>query len=450
MNCQKQNEICDYSIRLNWEGRGKKKAEPTAGFGQINLSTDTINTPRTEDGFGSTTVTPSMSAFSFQTEMPIANPQPDGFPEIESTQPRIEEVQNAQPRQPSSMGMIDPSLMPLDFTRPYTYLPEQQESYERYGSQTHDSQPPVQPFQISRLRQVQGELGSSDSEHRNPSLSTFPAQNASVSNVDNPTSVPPFFNNDAANEMNVNRPRKRARYGSSREGSPSSHTDMPPPSGPTSAAYSPFNTEYQTSPGNIPYPINTSSGPLTPASSYSDDGHRTYLPKLLSPGSQESPELRRLSVNSLLTGPPGYQYPADQSSTPRSNPEPNDWSIQYRDIYTDTTAYGVDRGIKDLDIGKNDDANAISGSSPLSMKDHLDYVLDEEGSERPVEFGFGMKSNSQAVEHAGYYDNPVTITLPKLLEPLPDKLLENPMNLLVSTIHLFRRKPTNISTVLRM
>lgn len=68
------------------------------------------------------------------------------------------------------------------------------------------------------------------------------------------------------------------------------------------------------------------------------------------------------------------------------------------------------------------------------MRDHLDFVLDEASSETPAEFGFGMKTHSPAIEEVGYYDKPVPVTIPKLLEPLPDKLLENPMNLLVSTL----------------
>jgi hypothetical protein len=39
-NCAKQGEACDYSIRLNWEGRGQKKAgKEKGGFGQITFDT---------------------------------------------------------------------------------------------------------------------------------------------------------------------------------------------------------------------------------------------------------------------------------------------------------------------------------------------------------------------------------------------------------------------------
>ena len=105
--------------------------------------------------------------------------------------------------------------------------------------------------------------------------------------------------------------------------------------------------------------------------------------------------------------------------------------MQYQDFYQDTITYGIDRGFKDLDIGKNDDLNAISGSSPVAMRDHLDLVIDEEGELLPVEFGFGMETNSSVFENGGYYDKPVAIQIPRILEPLPNKLMENHMNLLV-------------------
>lgn len=38
MNCQKQNESCDYSIRLNWDGRGKNKAGSGDASDPINFS----------------------------------------------------------------------------------------------------------------------------------------------------------------------------------------------------------------------------------------------------------------------------------------------------------------------------------------------------------------------------------------------------------------------------
>jgi hypothetical protein len=59
-----------------------------------------------------------------------------------------------------------------------------------------------------------------------------------------------------------------------------------------------------------------------------------------------------------------------------------------------------------------------------------------------MEFGFGMKENP-AFETGAYYDKPVHVSIPRALEPLPSRLLENPMNLLVSVNTLSSRAPTN-------
>ena len=210
-------------------------------------------------------------------------------------------------------------------------------------------------------------------------------------------------------EGNSERPAKRVRYPSTQESNPHESVMLPP----TSSTIAPISA-------------NTFGTPLTPASTNSDEPYATIPPKLL-----ESPDLRRLSVNSLLSGPPGIPYQSDRMDTPRSSSDGQDWAAQYQESYHDTTTWGIDRGIKDLDIGKNDDLNAISTSSPVGLRDHLEIVLNEVSDSMPVEFGFGTEVNNTAFETGGYYDKPVPISIPRLLEPLPAKLLENPMNLLV-------------------
>jgi len=101
------------------------------------------------------------------------------------------------------------------------------------------------------------------------------------------------------------------------------------------------------------------------------------------------------------------------------------------DVYRDTETWGVDRGFIDLDIGKNDDDNATSGMSPKAVLHNQELINGSPSDALPVEFGFGMESNDTALD-VRYYDKPVPICIPRALEPLPTKLLENPMNLLVS------------------
>jgi hypothetical protein len=158
--------------------------------------------------------------------------------------------------------------------------------------------------------------------------------------------------------------------------------------------------------------------PLTPAasSSYSDDDPRPSMrPAMASP---RSPDVRRLSVHSLLSGPPGPSYhrsdggfglPPSSGLVPETDTERTEAS----------TFHGYDLGQKDEDVGKNDDGNAISRLPPPTAAPG-EVALGCHNGGSPVEFGFGVQSNNPT-RAGGYYDKPVPIRIPKSLEPLPSK-----------------------------
>lgn len=199
---------------------------------------------------------------------------------------------------------------------------------------------------------------------------------------------------------------------------------MPPP---TSTSFPVSNIDSQTSHLNATASLSRASTPLTPASSHSDD-FKTYISSTSSPQTaQDPPDLRRLSVSALLSGPPASStYQSDRVPGARNLPDAVIWPLQAPDAYHDTINFGTDRGFKDLDLPKNDDVNAITGLSPVARRSHLEL---DANALSPVEFGFGMQA-STAFEGGSYYDKPVTVCIPRALEPLPAKLHENPMNLL--------------------
>jgi len=171
--------------------------------------------------------------------------------------------------------------------------------------------------------------------------------------------------------------------------------------------------------------------PLTPATlTQGEDTFRTMLTKISPYATQEPSDPRRLSVESLLSGPPGISYEYHQGYGRRSISDSIQSPSANCGIPEEYTTYGIDRGFKDLDIGKNNDINAISGGSPVATREHLDLVLNDEGQYTPVEFGFGIHAKDTEFEGGSYYAQPVTINIPKSFEPLPPSLLENPMNLL--------------------
>ncbi|KAI1075089.1 hypothetical protein F5B20DRAFT_595381 [Whalleya microplaca] len=157
--------------------------------------------------------------------------------------------------------------------------------------------------------------------------------------------------------------------------------------------------------------------PLTPTtpSTFSDDDQRHTS--------------RRLSVNSLLSAPPGPRASQDENSS-RSKADLPPIDTRTRVSAEQSSYYGLDRGFADHDLGKNDDTNAISGASPLVQRD-FDTPFSELNDDMFWnEFGFGVETNEFNDEDGGYYSKPVQIYIPRCLEPLPSKLIENPMNLL--------------------
>lgn len=158
--------------------------------------------------------------------------------------------------------------------------------------------------------------------------------------------------------------------------------------------------------------------PLTPgtSSSYSEEGLSRAPGLRQAPVS--SPDVRRMSVNSLLSGPPGpagpvqYAPPSQRALNARTN-------LCLSEV---TTYYGVDPGLPDLDLGLNDDANAIKR-------------LNEEPEDPVVEDNISVGESAEGKERGAtgpgaYYERPVPVRIPRDLEPLPAKLRDNPMNLL--------------------
>ncbi|PBP17323.1 c6 zinc finger domain containing protein [Diplocarpon rosae] len=254
-------------------------------------------------------------------------------------------------------------------------------------------------------------------ETRSPSIGESSSRSTTLPNLDNQVSSPPFFvspRDDLPDVTSYEISPKRMRVRQGHDTGPFCDQSMrPPKSGSFRGNYSPAYI----------YTAGYVNSPLTPGSETGDDIYRSYSARSSPHLSQDSSDLRRLSVNSLLSGPPGI--PA-----PRSNPELQDWSVQYQDTSLDSTVWGLDRGFRDLDIRKNDDTNAISGLSPMANRDHSRHTPGENGEADSVEFGSGMEKSSSAFASGNYYDKPVSIRIPNSFGELPEKLRENPMNIL--------------------
>lgn len=317
-------------MRLNWDGRGKRKAEPAGGrqtiFHVNTLSADFVVPPKE----------------AVKVEAPVSPPSGVQYGAPPSSQPPAPEqtsihtdYHTGKPTKVpapklATWGMEPPSLDPskessTDNTAidPVLTGQDTQQSAEsppfQYGPL---SSLYTQPFEQSyeRYRDDPGFKSPSESGMESPTGSSF---------VD--------FAGDT-------RSSKRIRYGPSSGEINSRFTGMALPI-PSSSRY------------NAGAHPRESFTPMT-ASSQSDDGQRSLSVKLApftSNGGHMS-EWRRLSIESLLSGPPGMSNAMGTAGSTSREQTP----LPYGDPRDDIITFGVDKGLRDLDIGKNDDANAIS------------------------------------------------------------------------------------------
>lgn len=161
---------------------------------------------------------------------------------------------------------------------------------------------------------------------------------------------------------------------------------------------------------------------LTPASSSAtllDDASRAATKSSVQVP-MDSPDLRRLSVSSLLS-PTGGEEPhqdTEPGSVPPTSP-PLDAQVVAH------TIYGLDRGFPDNDWPNNNDADALNRLTPSLPAVNLYYP------DNVSEFGFGLHPINESHSQEGYYARgAVTVSIPTSLGALPDELLDNPMNML--------------------
>lgn len=350
-NCTKSGETCDYSIRLNWGGRSRKD----------------------KDGIPN-----EAGSFTF-----VASPTP-GAPSANSPSAGHEHVFSAQHIVPAPQR--PPSSHPVDLPTP--------------GSTPNSEGAALDP----RLRL--GQQGAPPKAHEHTLGQPGTSQPHSFATHSNAHRSPASTDrtsprsNPAADEFRWS-PQHRAKR--VKLNSPPTTQPSPVfavPQYPGQADHSPPATHF--TPHSISSIVNT---PATPGSSVNSGS--PYPPQPTSLQVQDPPDLRRLSVKSLLSDP---SEESEKSQSTRSD------SHSYR-------TYGYDHGFADLDIPHNDDGNVVLPRSP-DLRRASAAVSEISNSSGEVD------AKQIAFEPGGYYAQPVPIKIPRALEPLPPELLENQMNLL--------------------
>ena len=348
-NCAKSGETCDYSIRLNWGGRSRKEKDGTPS----------------EAG--------SFTFVSSPTSASHSKSNSNGQEHVFSSQ----HIVSAPRRPPSSHPAELPTPEPTPSTEGATLDPRL-----RLGQppQHQDFQPP----QFGGL----------------PYLPNLNIQQSPSSNERSPpTSVP------AGDEFrwSPQHSAKRVKLNPMRSPQPGQPSPVfAVPQYPTQVDQSPGSTHF--TPHSISSIVNT---PATPGSSI-HSGSPFPQQQAPPPHVQDPPDLRRLSVKSLLS------EPSEEPERPRFSRAESTGG--YR-------TYGYDHGIHDEDMPRMNDHGVILPKSP-DLRRASAAVSEVSNSSGEID------AKQIAFEPGGYYAQPVPIKIPRVLEPLPSELLDNQMNLL--------------------
>ena len=431
INCQRQGETCDYSIRLNWDGRTKKKDDGKPG--SQPLSFDASPTP------SQASTVPPLPFQNAQNAMAGGTDSAGGSPHAMSmyspTNTGLGGTGTVLPPLPDYMSRPNLPTLAFDSLQPVPPLlrnPSWQEPASNGSIPGMNTMPPLRPYQQTTSYPSPADSAGFGSPHAFPGILNPNASSMQMppplptSNPANGASRSPHSSNKRVKLS----PREDSFLGSAQRVYRSSSNGPGEADSFQRSDLQPFSNLYNQGQQN----------PLTPASSStaSEELHRQWQPKV-SPKNTQQEEVRRVSVNSLLSG-----SPEPEETRPKLSSQPTDTPDQNSHVFTippppgfihrrtvsdvRTETYGLDRGLPDLDLPRNNDTGAISGASP-SEHSELDAWLNDFELAIP-EFGFGLPTKDTVFAKGGYYASPVAIKIPRKLEPLPSTLLENPMNLL--------------------
>jgi hypothetical protein len=303
LNCERNNEdVCDYSIRLNWGGRAKRKG----------TSTPEPSSPGRPSSATSGSI-PGMATMTFDIDSPATSTLSQHSPAMSSIQ---------------------------QFDSPKAFSPRM----------------PAQPFDAFTLDSL-GRPPTSAAPTSFPIPTSSPMQLSSPFNLENKS--PPVAGGQRPAGPNPIHPSKRPRRGVASDPIFNSQTFQTPSlrhqsSSPGHLFQQSYTSTY------VPSPSSTGIGdfggrkgqPLTPsASSIASEENTPTQSQAFIPVHTEEEDPRRLSVNSLL-----IKEEFDAKTRPYVSRKDSDDRFQF---------FGIDRGLPDLDIPNNDDVHVLDLVTPV-------------------------------------------------------------------------------------
>ncbi|KAI9891775.1 MAG: hypothetical protein M1814_002339 [Vezdaea aestivalis] len=420
-NCVKLGETCDYSIKLNWEGRTKRRPEPVAVSPRED-STPNGNHKWTRGNSGFVTfdsrcpVSPTTEASSNSSNNGLVNVLGDRKEKgtvLYQGGESATEMSGLDGLLCGDMPMSSSDLLEMDPTRPEGS--EKNDLQRRSKLDFINSGSRESSHFVTQVNQYPSPVDSNIDDSGLPLSRTFSSQGRpplgrSTSPRDSLQhgigNLYPFESSETTfGETQL----KRARL-PGRSDKAEIDFNMPPPRNLSSSSYSYWNGAGLDA--RHLYAFNT---PVTPAGSSTASDEHTRSPPLPSMSGGPTPD-RRFSVESLLSSPSELPY-----------------GRRYSTHVESTKTFGFDVGDRDLDIPVNDDQNAVTANvMPSTIHDaNLDMVLyTPVNSLYPPFSTIATKDYDKTFEKSIYYARPVAIKIPTSLGPLPDLLMDNPMNLL--------------------
>lgn len=391
LNCQRQGEACDYSMRLNWGGRTKRSSvdcpsSPSSGYGGTLI------------GFADVTPT-SVNSAQMPTSMTSA--PADGFSHV-----RADDL--------ASPGVVSPSTPALGiFESPMAHSGSEEVHSPRQG-ECHFATTWEEHSSLSKAVSP-GQFPCSQGFHR--SFTAAADQGVGIRSLSafafhsNPVSQPvSFLRNsvDASNHLSDSSPhhnRNEAQLSPHDEHGMAYSMNATHPDG--------HQRDFPSA-GGIAALMLRSQEVGTPGTSSSGRDGMTF---------RSTPANRAESLHSFhhsdVLSP---DTKADERASKDTNSAQSKWQAYLTSV---TDNYGLDCGRPDRDLTFNNDHAAIDINAALDMISSRGRSEDTASS--PVS---RAASDTLKSDYSGYYATPVAINIPRYLSPLPKTLLENPINLM--------------------
>lgn len=429
LNCQRQGDVCDYSIRLNWEGRTKRNpAAESPGsqssnshLGGVLSSSDML--------LDSTRVGPMginlQDGASSSGRLLWDTASPESLPRNSPYSPELQGFGNtrvAAPAQAQDQLWSDYKDPPAAVNPPSLQHPA------GLWSSTLAPNDVALQYQHSSVQPSLDGIPYPSPADTSSSMSPASALNLGVqqvplsfSNLRRPLDTPTHSSDSPPSEPDGVLTQRPKRLKLQRLPSLSMDTGFP--------AQAEVHTENITSFGAGSYQPSSahlSASPQQDAPSPCANAtfpQESFLSKVVNGSFSPGSHSLRHSSDGLA-----HTLQVQRPEGPNQVTEPSTAESKWHTYLTTVTDnYGLDCGRPDLDLNRNNDHAAIDVNYALDL---ISPMWKNASIPRSADNPNGLEEQNPDNSSYAYYTSPVPINIPRYLSPLPSSLLKNPINLM--------------------